>query len=72
MSIPAVTVEIGNPQVFQEDLIERVLVGVFAVLAARNMYLVPRLVQDKPAMPVVCKHSAWIYTNGGGTIKETR
>lgn len=67
LGIPAVTVEIGNPNRFQVRYIERSLVGLKAVLAMAGM------VDDDPPSPseapVLCRRSYWLYTDAGGLLE---
>lgn len=66
MGIPAITVEIGNPQRFQFDFIKRSLVGLRAVLAETKM-LAKRPVKLGP-QPILCERSYWMYTDAGGLL----
>jgi len=65
--IPAITVEIGDPQRFQPKFIKRVTVGLRAVLADLGM------VAKRPVAlgeaPVLCSRSAWSYTDRGGLLR---
>ncbi len=66
LDIPAVTLEVGNPGVYQRSLIRSGTEGVHNVLSYLNM------TNDKiipPASPpVMCKRSYWIYTHTGGLL----
>ena len=63
--IPTITVEYGNPQVYQEDMVTRGVVGVKNVMNWLNMqsFSIPDL---KPA--ILCKKSYWIYVDQGGLL----
>lgn len=66
MGIPAITLEVGNPNTFQRKLIRSGVVGVHNVLSFLNM-------TDDEIIPaehttVLCKHSYWIYTRAGGLL----
>jgi len=65
--IRAITVEAGNPYVFQKDMIYAVLVGVYNIM----MYL--DMMDGKPepftVVPIVCRSSYWTYTNKGGFLQ---
>ena len=67
LGIPAITVEIGNPQRFQRDYIKRATTGLRAVLARRGMIRrrVTTIVED----PVLCESSGWLYTDHGGLLE---
>jgi predicted deacylase len=67
LGIPAITVEIGNPQRFQHEMIKRSLVGLRAVIAEAGM--VPRRKVSLGAAPVVCSSSRWMYTHVGGLLE---
>lgn len=65
--IPAITVEIGNPQRFQERFIQFALLGVENILCSLEM--VPREPQKPDYEPVVCSRSFWIFTTAGGILE---
>jgi predicted deacylase len=67
MSIPAITLEIGNPQVFQPSKIASSINGLRRVLAELGM-IPKRSVQQSPP-PVLCDRSAWLYTDHGGILR---
>ncbi len=67
LGIPAITVEIGNPQRFQPELIKRSLVGLKAVLGEAGM-LTRRKKPVIGAAPVICSGSRWLYTHRGGLL----
>lgn len=66
MNIPAITLEVGNPNTFQKRLIRSGITGIHNVLCYLNM------VDDEieaPAKPtILCKSSFWIYTDVGGLL----
>ncbi len=64
--IPAITVEIGDPQVFQPRHIRPTLAGVRAVLS--HLRMLPKRVTSDSATPIVCASSHWIYTAHGGLL----
>lgn len=64
--IPAITVEIGNPQRFQKDFIRNSLVGVRAVLG--DLGLTPKRKLALGAAPIICERSQWMYTDRGGLL----
>ena len=67
MDIPAITLEVGNPGVYQRKLIRSGLVGVHNVLSHLGMTddeIIP------PAKPTIqCKRSYWLYTEMGGLLQ---
>ena len=66
--IPTITVEYGNPQVYQPDLIARGVAGI--VNTMRWLEMVPG--EEKTlADPVLCKKSYWIYADKGGYMEVT-
>lgn len=70
MGIPAITVEIGDPQRWQRRYTANTLRGVCSVLAYAG--LLP-LVDDGFEMvePVLCHRSFWLYTDRGGLLEVT-
>jgi hypothetical protein len=64
--IPAITLEVGNPNTFQKRLIRSGITGIHNVLCHLKM------VDDEieaPAKPtVLCNSSFWIYTDVGGLL----
>lgn len=67
MGVPAITVEIGNPQVFQQEFIKSSLTGLRQVLAEVGMINIRRVKEGAP--PVICASSKWIYTDVGGLLE---
>ena len=66
MDIPAITMEIGNPNVYQRLLIRSGVEGVDNVMSFLEM---TDDAIDKPTTePVICKKSYWIYTDKGGLL----
>jgi predicted deacylase len=65
-SIPAITIEIGNPNAFQHTLIDETLEGVINTMTHLEMLEgdVADLIEDT----VVCDRSYWIYSKKGGII----
>jgi len=66
LGIPAITVEIGDAHRFQDKYIRRTLAGIRAVAMDRGM--VPRRQQAPGPEPLLCRRSAWVYTDGGGLL----
>ncbi|MFT7621834.1 MAG: putative deacylase [Myxococcota bacterium] len=65
--IQAITVEIGDPQRFQPELIRRTLVGIRAMLGEARM--LPKRKVALGGEPIVCVSSRWLYTDHGGLLE---
>jgi predicted deacylase len=66
MGVHAITVEIGDPQRFQRDMIQSSIRGSFNVL--QHLEMVPEQPGLHSADPVVCGRSYWSYTDRGGLL----
>jgi len=66
LGIPAITLEIGNPQRYNLDFIKRAHVGLRAVLA--NAGMVRRRAVALGPPPILCERSRWMYTDHGGLL----
>lgn len=64
--IPAITVEVGNPLLFQRRLIRDSLAGLKSVLA--HLKMIPDGEAPSSGEPVVCRRSYWIYAQHGGLL----
>ncbi|MDA0267333.1 MAG: succinylglutamate desuccinylase/aspartoacylase family protein [Cyanobacteria bacterium] len=67
LGIPAITVEIGDPQVFQAHPIKASLSGVRRVMAEIGM--LPRRPLKSGPQSVLCASSGWLYTDHGGLLE---
>ena len=67
MGIPSITVEIGNPQIFQPKQIKASVGGIRRVLCEIGM-LARRPVSQGPS-PILCSRSQWLYTDHGGLLE---
>lgn len=67
LEIPAITVEVGDPQTFQPRLIRSTRIGIRSVLADARM--LPQRAVAKGAEPIICDRSAWLYTDRGGLLE---
>ncbi len=65
--IPAITVEIGNPQRFHPEYVRSTVVGIRRILASQGM--VPRRKHPDVPHPIVCRKSRWLYTQQGGILE---
>ena len=69
LGIPAITVEVGDPQRFQGRYVQSAVVGLRSVLVHAGV-LAPRHGRAAPGRaPVVCHSSRWIYTDRGGLLE---
>ena len=66
LDIPAVTLEVGNPGVYQKKLIRSGTEGVHNVLSYLEMTTDEIIAPASP--PILCKRSYWIYTHTGGLL----
>jgi predicted deacylase len=65
--IPSITVEVGNPQIFQQRMVRYGSVGVLNILSRLRMLDVE---ESAPSFePVVCERSYWIHTDAGGLLE---
>lgn len=65
--IPCITIELGNPQVWQEEMVSRGAEGMKSTLAFLGMVPGSTAIPDGNA--IVCKKSYWIYTDRGGLLE---
>ncbi len=66
MGIPAITLEVGNPNTFQKGMIRDGLTGVHNFLGHFGM--TDSEVEEQSEETVMCKNSYWIYTDTGGIL----
>lgn len=64
--IPSITIEIGNPNTFQHNLIDETLDGILNTMRALKM--IPGKVKNYLENSVICDHSFWLYSTSGGII----
>lgn len=67
MGIPSITVEYGNPQVYQKEMISRGLNGLMNTLSVLDMIQQEAVTTDLKT--VTCASSYWIYTDTGGYLE---
>ncbi len=65
--IHAITVEYGNPQVYQPEMIDRGVRGVQNTLVWLGMTAGEVVLPD--ASPILCRRSYWLYTDAGGLLE---
>ncbi|MGK0366179.1 MAG: putative deacylase [Saprospiraceae bacterium] len=66
LNIPAITLEVGNPSIFQRRLIRSGVEGIDNVLSYLNM--IEDEIEPPKDEPVICKKSYWLYTDTGGLL----
>ncbi len=66
MGIPAITLEVGNPNTFQKGVIRDGLTGIHNVLGFLGM--TDCEVEEPVEETVICKRSFWMYTDTGGIL----
>ncbi|KAF7728517.1 hypothetical protein EC973_005921 [Apophysomyces ossiformis] len=73
--IKAITVEIGNPQLFQNQYVQWSYIGVMRILDHLNMYSMENIRSDEdmlmpgPPNTILCSRGFWIYTKTGGVLE---
>jgi len=67
--IPSITIEIGNPNAFQHDLIDETLDGILNTL--RYLKMIKGRVRDFMGDATVCDHSYWLHSSKGGISDVT-
>lgn len=67
MGKKAITLEVGDPNVFQKGIIRSGLTGMHNTLAYLDM--VETEIEQPEISPIVCNHSYWIYTDKGGVLQ---
>jgi len=66
MNIPAITLEVGNPNTFQKGMIREGLTGIHNVLGYLGM--IDCEIEEEDGETVLCKKSYWVYTDTGGIM----
>ncbi|MFK8101479.1 MAG: succinylglutamate desuccinylase/aspartoacylase family protein [Saprospiraceae bacterium] len=66
MGIPAITLEVGNPNTFQKGLIRDGLTGIHNLLGDLKMLDCDVEAYDEET--ILCKKSYWLYTDTGGIM----
>lgn len=65
--IHSITVEIGNPNAFQPELVDDTMPGVLNTL--KYLKMIPGKVEDMISDAIVCDESYWIYSRKGGIVE---
>jgi predicted deacylase len=66
LGIPAITLEVGNPNTFQKGMIRSGITGLNNALIYLKM--IDGEIENGKAQPILCKKSYWIYTQRGGLL----
>lgn len=66
-NIHAITLEVGNPNIFQKGIIRSGLTGLFNVLHEFDIY--PDEIDKPENDAVLCKDSYWLYIQEGGVLE---
>ena len=66
MGIPAITLEVGNPNTFQRGLIRSGITGLYNAMIYLNM--LEDSIEEPDEESVICRSSNWIYTESGGLL----
>lgn len=66
IGIPAITLEVGNPNLFQKGMIRSGLTGMHNVLS--YLEITNEEIEEPTEKTVLCKKSYWLYTNKGGIL----
>ena len=67
IGIPAITLEVGNPNTFQKGMIRDGLTGIHNLLSYLNITESEVEVSDEAT--VLCQSSYWIYSDTGGILR---
>lgn len=67
LGIPAVTLEVGNPHIFQKGLIRTGLTGIHNLLCYLGM--TEGSIDHTGPDPIICSRSEWLYTDTGGILR---
>ena len=66
MGIPAITLEVGNPNLFQKGMIRDGLTGIHNLLG--YFKITDSEVEEQSSETVICRKSYWVYTDTGGLL----
>jgi len=69
LGIPAVTVEIGDPQTFHKPFVGRALAGVENLFSYLKMLRTPLVKPPPHQTPIICSKSFWIFAQHGGILQ---
>jgi predicted deacylase len=66
LGIPAITLEVGNPNTFQRGMIRSGITGLNNALV--HLKMIDGEIETPEELPIICKESYWIYTEHGGLL----
>jgi len=69
LGLPAITVELGDPNIFQQDFIDKGINGIHNMLD--HLHMLDKEQDDDEAnitQPIICRDSYWIYAADGGLL----
>ncbi len=66
LNIPAITIEVGNPNLFQKKMIKSGLAGIHNVLS--HLKMIPDAPEIDDSNTKECSSSQWLYTDKGGLL----
>lgn len=69
LQIPAITLELGNPNTFQKQLIRSGVEGIHNVLSYLEM--IGDSIEPPAEPTIICQSSYWMYTDLGGLLTVT-
>ena len=67
LGIPAITLEVGNPNMFQRGMIRTSITGLMNGLV--HLGMLDDAIEHTEDKPVLCSRSYWIYTDRGGLLQ---
>lgn len=67
IDIPAITLEVGDPNTFQKGMIRSGLTGIYNLLIYLSM--IDGEIDEPESPTIICKSSYWIYTDTGGILR---
>jgi hypothetical protein len=65
--VHAITIEVGDPQQFQDGLVRAARLGIQEVL--EHLEMLPDLEDPDGGTPIECRSSYWMYTDRGGIME---
>ncbi|MCI5080537.1 MAG: succinylglutamate desuccinylase/aspartoacylase family protein [Saprospiraceae bacterium] len=66
LGISAITLEVGNPNLFQKGMIRDGLTGIHNLLI--HLGMTQGNIEEPEQAPILCKRSYWLYTDTGGIL----
>lgn len=66
--VPAITIEIGDPHLWQESYTRRAIGGVWRVMAHLGL-VEPEEEKEEAEEPILCRSSRWMFTDRGGLLE---